>query len=214
MAKSALYTRCFGYTSSSHPHLKWNLIIVYDLWFTSLNWVNINFSLSFLIQSRYSGSYKSLLTWGQDTQSMCYLCHHPIDWLLGEKSWLQLKEALFVRALWGPGDRRGWELWGLAMAARQGLVFKACPTIPARSSHGQPQPQTLAPLWWWGCAGSLQVALAQWGPWLVRAGLWGAGIRPSCSLTGTGSYSPGADLGPWAISTFGDLWVLMFWYHL
>lgn len=87
MAKSALYTGCFGYRFSSHPHLKWNLIIVYDLWFTSLNWVKINLSISFLIQSRYSGSCKSLLTWGQGMQSLITYTITPLmDYY--EKGWL------------------------------------------------------------------------------------------------------------------------------
>lgn len=28
------------------------------------------------------------------------------------------------------------------------------------------------------------VGLAEWGPWVCRAGLWGAGAQPCCSLAG------------------------------
>lgn len=70
MAKSAPYTRCFGQRFSSHPHLRWDLIIFYELWFTSFNWVQINLSTSFLIQPRYSGARKSPLSRGQGMQSL------------------------------------------------------------------------------------------------------------------------------------------------
>lgn len=144
-----------------------------------------------------------------------YLFHHPIDWLLGKKVGSRdLKEVPFCQGTMGVRGSKRLRAVGLAMAARQSLVSKACPTILAWSSQGQPQPQALAPLWWWGCASSLQVALAQWGPCPGRAGLWGAGTRPCCSLTGAGPDSLRADTGLWAITAFGSLWVLMFWYHL
>ena len=40
-----------------------------------------------------------------------------------------------------------------------------------------------------------QVGLAQWGPWLGRVGLWGAGDQPCCGITGAGADGPGGRNG-------------------
>jgi len=47
------------------------------------------------------------------------------------------------------------------------------------------------------------------GPWLGRAGLWGAGDRPCCSITGAGADSPGGVTWvPWIVGRVrGGLWM-------
>lgn len=57
----------------------------------------------------------------------------------------------------------------------------------------------LAPPWGRGQAVDPWVGLAQWGPWLSMAGLWGAGSGPAAASLGQGVTAPGLTgiLGPW-----------------
>lgn len=150
MAKSALHTRCFGHRFSSCPYLKWSLIIVYDLWFTSLNWVKISLSISFLIQTRYSGSCKSPLTWGQGMQS---LFTYAIAWLLDYYGRRIIRRILCFRTPWGPGTP--WGSWELG-APQSG--DRACPTIPAMPR--------------WGAARGADTSLVMWAGGKSPQGGW------------------------------------------
>lgn len=175
MAKSALYTRCFGHRFSLHPHLKWNLIIVYDLWFTSLNWVKINLSISFLIQSRYSGSCKSPLTRGQGMQSLVTYAIAPLmdyyerSQLPGSKRGSSVSGHRGGQGL--PGGQEQWGLPGVAGPSSQ------------RPSHHPSQEQGR-----WGQPRGLT-----WGP-----GLWaGRGGWENSEDGWAGLLEPMMPSGPW-----------------
>ena len=83
----------------------------------------------------------------------------------------------------------------------QGIPARTCPTTPARSRAAGGTGAATAmvtrhllgdrdgPMLGWDVG--LQMDPAQQGPWLGRAGLWGAGDGPCCSIAGAGADSPG-----------------------
>lgn len=77
-----------------------------------------------------------------------------------------------------------------------------------RGHQGQPQTQVLGTSMrmgtgqgWAGCGPTRGPAWQ--GPWLGRAGMWGAGDGPSCKAAGTGADSPGGQHG---VLSHGQCW--------
>ena len=83
----------------------------------------------------------------------------------------------------------------------QGLAARAHPTAPAKSraAGGTGTAPALSSRRLPGDRDGTRpgrevgpwVSLARWGPWAGRAGLWGTGERPCCSVTGAGADGPG-----------------------
>jgi len=80
-----------------------------------------------------------------------------------------------------PGLRQGpsW-LWGLSQPQPGAGYLRG-------TDRGSPSPGCRAPPW----DGGPRVGPARRGPWPGRAGLWGAGERPCCSVAGAGADGPG-----------------------
>ena len=95
-----------------------------------------------------------------------------------------------------PGHQsRAWQPGPVPFPSQEqlGVPGQPQPQAPGTSpARGQPRPGQVVGPW---------VGLARQGPWLGRAGLWGAGDQPCCSITGAGADGPREATqgpGPWA----------------